>query len=163
MWSFKVNGTEIVAENGATAPTFDLFQETVEYDEAGNDVAQGKVAPGTKGSFNVTVQNTSEVSAKYTVTFTVAFPEGVNASRFKFYSDSAMTQEIAATDGVYTIAKDVEIEEDDAEVDTMNVYWQWTIGTTEAEDTTDTTLGQLAQNGTTVITVTPKIDVEQVD
>lgn len=164
-WQIKINGTDITAATD-NVPTFDLFATAAEYDEDGNDVAAERVAPGTKGSFNYTVQNLSEVSAEYTITFEVTFPAGVNSERFKFYSDAGMTQEIVAVDGVYTVASEEEIEEDDDALKTINVYWKWTF---EAEvggstnDTTDTTLGILAQNGTTVIKVDSDIVVEQVD
>lgn len=160
-WSIEVNGTEIATTNPATV-TFDLFQDTTQYDEEGNDVATGKIAPGTKGSFNFKVENTSEVSAKYTITFTTTFPTGITSDRFKFYSDAAMTNEIALVDGKYTAANAVEIEVGDSEADTVTVYWQWTFGE-DSDDTGDTALGILAQNNATVVTVTPTITVEQVD
>ena len=157
-WQIEVNDTDITAATD-NQPTFDLFATAAEYDEEGNDVAAERVAPGTKGSFNFKVENLSEVSAKYTVSFTVTFPTGLDNTRFKFYSNEAMSTEITAVDGVYTVVKDVEIEEDDDTADTINVYWQWTFG----ETADDTALGVLAQNGTTVITVAPTIVVEQVD
>ena len=157
-WSFEVNDTEIAA-NPANTVIFNLFDTSTNFDEAGNDVATGKIAPGTKGSFNFKVENTSEVSAKYTITFTTTFPTGITSDRFKFYSDEAMTQEITLADGKYTAANAVEIEVGDSEADTVTVYWQWTFG----DDVDDSAIGIAAQNGTTVVTVTPTITVEQVD
>ena len=156
-WSVKVNGTEIAVANPSVI--FNLFDTNTQYDEDGNDVTAGKIAPGTKGSFNFKVQNTSEVSVKYTITFTATFPEGIDSTRFKFYSDENMQNELVAANGKYTAANAVEIEVADSVEKTVNVYWQWTFG----EDANDTTLGILAQNGTTVVTVAPTITVEQVD
>lgn len=156
-WSIKVNNSEIAVANPSV--TFNLFTTGAQYDEAGNDVAAERIAPGTKGSFNFNVENTSEVSVKYTITFTAIFPEGIDSTRFKFYSDEAMTEELTVTDGKYTAANAIEIEVDDNEADIVNVYWQWTFG----DDANDTALGILAQNGTTVVTVNPTITVEQVN
>lgn len=159
-WSFEVNDTEI-AVNGDPSVTFNLFDTSAQFDEAGADVVAGKIAPGTQGSFQYKLENTSEVSAKYTISFTAAFPTGIDNTRFKFYSDSSMSdeKEIALTDGKYTVAKDVEIEAGVNEEKTVTVYWKWDFGA----DKDDTALGILAQNGTTVVTVSSTIAVEQVD
>lgn len=156
-WSIEVNGGEIATNNPSV--TFDLFTTNAQYDEEGNDVAPERIAPGTKGSFNFKVKNTSEVSVKYTITFTVTFPNGLDSTRFKFYSDEEMKNELVVAEGKYTAANAVEIEVNDAEEKVVNVYWQWTFG----EDADDTALGILAQNGTTVVTVNPTITVTQVD
>ena len=156
-WAIEVNDTEIV-KNGA--PAFALFDTAAQYDEDGNDVAAGKIAPGTQGSFNFKVENVSEVSVKYAITFTVTFPTGIDNTRFKFYSNDTMTTEISAdATGKYTVVSDVEIEVNDTEADVVNVYWQWTF----ADTVDDSDLGELAQNGTTTVTVAPTITVEQVD
>ena len=157
-WSIEVNDTEI-ATTGTPTVTFDLFDTATNYDEAGDDVVDGKIAPGTKGSFSFKVENTSEVSAKYTITFGATFPTGITGDRFKFYSDAAMANEISVVDGKYTAANGVEIEVGDTEADTVTVYWQWTFG----DNVDDSAIGIAAQNGTTVVTITPTIDVEQVD
>lgn len=151
-WQIEVNGTDITAANN-NQPTFDLFGDSTQFDEAGNDVTAGKVAPGTKGGFNFTVENLADVSVKYTVSFTVTFPDGLDNNRFKFYKDAEMTQEITAVDGVYTVANAVEVKVADTAVKTVEVYWQWTFDA----NAVDNALSAKA------ITVTPTIVVEQVD
>lgn len=156
-WSIQVNDTEIAVSNPSV--NFDLFATGAQYDEEGNDVAAERIAPGTKGSFNFKVKNASDVSVKYTITFTATFPEGIDSSRFKFYSDAGMTQELTVTEGKYIAANAVEVEVSDVAEKVVNVYWEWTFG----DDVSDTALGILAQNNTTVVTVTPTITVEQVN
>lgn len=151
-WKIEVNDTDITAATDNT-PTFDLFGTATQFDEAGNDVTAGKVAPGTKGSFNFKVENLADVSVKYNVSFTVTFPGGLDNTRFKFYSDEAMNNEITAVDGVYTVVSNTEIEVADTAEKITNVYWQWTFG----ESAVDNALSN------TTITVTPTIVVEQVD
>lgn len=157
-WQVLMNGTDVTAKTDDVynEPTFDLFTTGANYDEAGNDVANERVAPGTKGSFNFKVQNKSEVSIAYTITFTVAFPTGIDSSRFIFKYNDAV---INAVDGVYTVVSETEVEVADQAEKTETVTWEWTFG----DDVDDTELGILAQNGTTVVTVTPTIVVEQVD
>ena len=159
-WSFEVNDTEIAVANNASTPTFNLFDTGANYDDNDDgeeDVADERVAPGTEGSFSMKVENTSEVSVKYTVEFEVTFPTGLTSADFKFYSDADMQTEITPVDGVYTVVNAVEIEAGDAAEKTSTVYWAWDF------DGDDTAVGILAQNGTTQVTVEPTISVEQVD
>ena len=70
-WSFELNDVAIADDF-----TFSLFDTIVDtYDAGANThgagetkVAAGHIAPGTKGSFQIKLENTSEVVAKYTVT-----------------------------------------------------------------------------------------------
>mgnify|MGYP000482400440 CR=1 FL=1 len=70
-WSIKVNGTEIAVANPNV--TFKLF-ETINDTNGGveSDVTSGLIAPGTSGAFSVKIKNESEVTAKYSIGFTVS-------------------------------------------------------------------------------------------
>ena len=66
-WAIKLGDKDITQNETAS---FDLF--TTVKDTNGSteeDVSNGKIAPGTQGSFEVKIENASEVTAKYTVTF----------------------------------------------------------------------------------------------
>ena len=72
-WSFTVGGTDIVAENTFT---FDLFKTIKDTDgKTETDVVSANadkvIAPGTSGSFDLVLENKSETSAKYGITYTV--------------------------------------------------------------------------------------------
>ena len=73
-WSIEVEDTEIGVA-GPTTVKFDLFQTVNDTGNAANDedVKDGTgdthiIAPGTAGSFEITIENLSEVNAKYTIT-----------------------------------------------------------------------------------------------
>lgn len=68
-WSIEVNNTEIAVANPTV--TFDLFKTI---NDSGNtadetDVVDTKIAPGTEGSFDLVIENLSEVTATYQVEF----------------------------------------------------------------------------------------------
>ena len=69
--------SNIVVPNAATGEVvFDLFDVSAIVDTVdGNDdadVADGVIAPGTRGHFSFNVKNESQVNATYAITFTVA-------------------------------------------------------------------------------------------
>ncbi|MBR6689455.1 MAG: hypothetical protein IKL68_05515 [Clostridia bacterium] len=74
----KDNEQSITAENATV--TFNLFDTIKNSDgEAETAVAANKIAPGTSGSFELSVKNDSEVNAEYTVNFALVdttLPEG---------------------------------------------------------------------------------------
>ena len=157
-WAFKQGETDL-ALNGAKTITFDLFN-TIK-DTAGaeeKDVLAGKIAPGTSGSFTLNLKNESEVTATYDVSFKVTNPGNIPV---KFYSDSAMTQEITDTDDVFSAAAlkgtldfTGSTKNDPAITSTdVTVYWQWAFN---GNDVDDTALGinptEIAVNATCVFT-----------
>ena len=72
-WSFKVGDTQDITQTADF--TFDLGETITDTGENGTvDVATGSngnllLAPGTQGSFDIVLQNTSEVTARYKVEF----------------------------------------------------------------------------------------------
>ena len=163
-WSFKAIGEEIAVTGDKTDLQFNLF-DTI--NGTGNtddetDVVDNKIAPGTSGSFGIKVQNTSEVTAKYTI----ALAETND-------SDIPLQYSLNGTNWVDSIEK---LTMDDltnqtlainaAEV-THTVYWRWVYeGTTSGAhanqtDATDTALG-IATTAPTV-TIEATITATQVD
>ena len=157
-WSVKVNNTEIAQTGGATKElTIDLFDTAKVYDiTTGSDDANVKngeteaiIAPGTKGSFTINLQNLSDVTAKYTVTFAVtgAVPLQFKLNGASEWSDSlsSVTEtEIAMTNG----SADVVVE------------WQWPFEAVSPNtNVKDTDLGIAAET----VTVTATILFVQVD
>ena len=67
-WSFLVNDEEIAVKGDAKTIDFNLFDTIYDSDgEDEEDVADGVIAPGTSGSFEFALQNTSEVTAQYAI------------------------------------------------------------------------------------------------
>ena len=75
-WAFEVNGADIAK----TDMVFNLFDTIVdtktdapETDVKDGGVSEEIIAPGTKGSFVINLENKSEVNATYAIAFSVAY------------------------------------------------------------------------------------------
>lgn len=156
---YKVGDNEVdIAENETIS--FDLFNTILDTKDsnAEGDVSENLIAPGTKGSFALSVQNKSEVTAEYEITLAAAEANG----------DIPIKYSLDQTDWKDDIA-DLELSntlEIGAVADPYTVYWQWVYtGGTDALDEKDTDLGIAAQDTTKVpsITVTASITATQVD
>ena len=158
-WSIKLGGKDITQNE---AVTFDLFttKDTDGSDET--DVSTNRIAPGTQGSFDVELENASEVTAKYTVTF-----ESQNTSNIpvEFSVDGGKTwktdiKELTLTDVLEAGAKTSTTE-------SPKISWRWVFerGTEDSEKTInngfDTDLG-IVETAPTV-TVTAHLVAEQVN
>lgn len=163
-WSFKVNDGEIATDTPTVA--FNLF-DTVK-DTGGSadetDVSTGKIAPGTQGSFVIKVENESEVTAKYTITFSET-----NTSKIPLqYSTDGEDWEDSISELTTSQFADQTLLVSAAEI-THIIYWRWVFdGETQGAhanqtDTTDTALGIAAQNTAPTVTITMNINVTQVD
>ena len=167
-WSFQVSDEEIAVTGNDAEVAFDLF--TTIKDTAGaaeDDVAASKkIAPGTTGSFGLKVQNTSEVTAKYTIALTevnnsnIPLQYSVDGTTWK---DSIAELSLAAlTDKELAIG---------AEAVTHTVYWKWVFDGASADapvhadqtDVTDTALGIAAQGTAPQVSITATITATQVD
>ena len=120
---------------------FDLFATIVDTVDGStdSDVATNKIAPGTKGSFDIVIKNDSEVDAKFKVAFTNNL-DGVPLT-FTYKIDAAE----------YT--SDTFVDIDINATKTVTVSWEWAFG-----DTVDDN----AHSGKSP-SVTAAVTAEQVD
>lgn len=130
-WSVQVNGTDI-AKNDTV--TLDLFNTVKEADgtAAEDDVATGKIAPGTGGSFDFAIVNDSEVTATYSVLLTET---NANNVPIEYSTDGTTWGALSDLDAVtdVTIAAGAS--------DNVTIQWRWAYETDEAGNTADTALG----------------------
>ena len=143
-WSFKVNGQT------QTIPDIDLTQTM----DTHNNVAEGKIAPGTSGHFDLELDATgSEVAIDYNIKLAIT----EKPTNLKFYLDNTYETEIAETEGILNVSGSIPLETIDTPL-IKTIYWQWPYetGTTENEvkenDKTDTI--DSAKKVTMTITVT---------
>lgn len=131
-WSFKVNGSAT-----ETITDLDLLDTTLN-----SKVVDGKIAPGTDGSFAVEIDASgSEVAVKYTIELSGLTGMPTN---LKFYTDSTFTTEMEITDGKCSTTETIALGDVDTPV-IKTIYWQWAYETTEIADndlidTTDSAL-----------------------
>ena len=166
-WEIMYKDTEISTANYPESITFDLFNTINEADTASGEgqVAAGKIAPGTGGSFDFSIKNSSEVDAEYTVKFTETEVGGPIYIQYSFnkadwedqLSDLDLTKQPIAKAGA---------------VANYTVYWRWVfdkddegVGHDGQTNINDTALGIAAQDPSTPPSVTIVVDitVSQVD
>ena len=111
-----------------------------------------KVAPGTEGSFAITLKNTSETGADFKVTLGTI--TGTVPENLKFYKDSGYTTELTASTPITG-----QIKAQDSTGIEVKVYWKWAYETgtitngIAAGDSADTTAGETPATLTIPITV----------
>ena len=115
----------------------------------------GKIAPGTKGSFDISVSNaSSEVGVDYTVTLGTITNAPTN---IKFYSDATYATPLTTSTPITG-----KIKANDSTAKIVKIYWAWPYQTgavtpatgVAAGDTADTADGVAAKTLTVPVTIT---------
>ncbi|MBQ2736238.1 MAG: hypothetical protein IJP20_02270 [Clostridia bacterium] len=153
-WDIKLDGTDITT--GTPNVDFNLAETWTDYDGSAEvDVDDKLLAPGTAGSFDFVITNSSEVNAKYSITLAetiTGLPGTVAEADFpvEYSTDNAhWSNDIANAVASGTLAMN-------GGNATVTVYWRWAFN---GNDTIDTALGV----ATPTVTITATINVEQVD
>ena len=167
-WSIKAGslGNEKEITVAGTSPTLDFDLFSTVYDEDGGeekDVGVGVVAPGTSGSFDLSIINDSEVNASYTVSLSENNAHGLP---FLYSLDNVhwvgdLSDEKANWDGTNEsinehLRKGKTIQMNGGE-DLITVYWKWPF---DGDMTKDTNAGISEDENITIIA---DIIAEQVD
>ena len=165
-WQVKVDNKDIagVANPGVTFDLFNTIKDTGGTLDEGN-VATGKIAPGTEGSFVLTVENLSEVDAKYNLSYSIDKSHNIP---LQFKLEGGTWETDIATLNVTNVDLNMS---DATKYQEITVYWRWCYEGTDPgaptgqTNTTDTDLGVLAKDPGTAPTVkvTAEITVWQVD
>ena len=148
-WSFEVNGTEI-ATGTTQALSIDLFStvnDTVD-GKAETDVASGLIAPGTKGAFSLSVENTADVNAEYALTLSAENDYNIP---LEFSTDDGKTWSADLSD--VSASGDIAM----GATKTVTVQWRWAF----AGDHTQ--LGIDAQDGNMSVVVNATLTATQAD
>lgn len=110
-------------------------------------LVNGRIAPGTSGSFNIALVNTnSEVGTDFTVAISTIENKPTN---LKFYKDNSYSAEIIP--GTTNVTG--QLAAGDSTGVTVPIYWKWAYETTNG-DTADTTDGTAGNSLTIPVKVT---------
>ena len=150
-WEWNYKGAKVTTEN----VSFDLFGTIYEEDTTSteNHVVSGLIAPGTGGSFAISFENESEVTATMNVTFSQTETSDIPVE-FSFDKNFA-------TGTVKTNIADLswsEVLSVNSTAVEKTVYWRWAYNV--GNDANDTALGA---KGTDTITVSMSVVFTQVD
>lgn len=139
----KLNGSTIKSTEDVTLNLFDTVYDSATGINplADDEVASGKIAPGTWGKTDLTVKNDSEVAIKYTLSIEKndgADDAMLNRLQFSTNGEDWDTLENinAALSGA---SKELAIGADE---ETQSLYWQWEFE--KPSDVDDTNLGTAA-------------------
>lgn len=155
-WQINV-GTVNIAQADTQVITFGLFDTINDTDGSGEEkhVSAGLIAPGTKGAFDVTITNNSEVDANIKAALSAKETNG----------DIPIQYSVDGNTWTATLAE-LSVDEDLAPgaSTAVNVLWQWVYEVSEAGNTADTVLGIAAASGTApAVEVTMAVTATQID
>lgn len=166
-WSFIVGGNDIVAENTFTFDLFKTIKDTDGKDEA--DVVSANadrvIAPGTSGSFDLVLENKSETSAKYSVTYTVTNTESIPV---QFSVNGTDWKDNIEELNISTSATDTKLDANNG-TKTITIQWRWAYentkenATTEEKKATDEKDMTLGKVGTAKLIVQADVTATQID
>ena len=163
-WSWQINNNDVSKDD--TDFTFDLFK-TIKDTDGGNeaDVTTQKIAPGTKGLFEITVSNLSEFNANYNLTLIETKGSVVSNANIE-YSIIGTDEATDWTNDIGTFdLTDTSLNMNESK--TVTLYWRWNYSTTENQDTADTNVGFAAAGATSEsdksITVKAILNFTQID
>lgn len=153
-WTFEVQDAEITKVDTFTV---DVFNSSRIFDENGtaieneaknsrkiNDDTVPLIAPGTSGSFDLKLENLSDVYVQCDITVDESFASGINFN-YKFASGDSFSA---------TNTKQIIIAHNTTQ--TLTIYWQWPFGGSDAADT-------VVRDGTTPCTVTVTVSAKQIN
>ncbi|MDR0978902.1 MAG: hypothetical protein LBL91_03055 [Lachnospiraceae bacterium] len=142
----NADGTATVARWSFTATNGEATLDTIALEDTtlNSKVADGKIAPGTDGSFNIVVDGSgSEVAIEYSIELSNFQDMPTN---LKFYSDAAFQNEVAIVEGTVEFTGTIALAAIDTPV-TKTLYWKWAYETPDG-DSADTADGVAASTAT---------------
>ena len=153
--SLTVAKWNFTTDNALASNTFNI---SIAPTATPSTLVANKVAPGTSGSFDIVVSNSSEVGVDVTVAIG-AVTGGTLPAGLHFYSDS--TYETAVTPGTTTYTGKIAASNGSTKVSlpTKTIYWKWDyqVGSGETladNDAADTTAGVAGASLTIPVTIT---------
>lgn len=129
-WSFKVGGKDIAKSEEVTFDLFKTITNTDESEETGLNTTDGSlIAPGTMGSFNISLENASEVLANYSVKYTVT-----NADSIPLLYSTDKSNWSSSIDSVNQSATEIAVG---GKAETTTIYWKWDFEKMKADKTNE--------------------------
>ncbi len=166
VWNVNVNDTTTLDADDKTLGNFTFAIESTEFTQVNNYENKDMLAPGTSGSFTITVNNESDVA----ITLSAAsFTVSNKPTNLKFYFDSTYQKEITGSTYAYKFgtennADTLDLGAKGGTTTTTNivVYWDWAYDSNDATDTADGVAAKL-ENGNKAMTVTFLLTATQVE
>ena len=165
-WAWQINDTDVSKSD--TEFSFNLFDTINDTSDGNNetDVKSTKIAPGTKGKFEIKVENLSEVNANYNLTLKETKGQDVSDAKIE-YSIIGTDEATDWTTAISTFNLTNTLLDMESGSKTLTVYWRWAYSPSPAQDDADTTVGFVAANSASdvgkTITIEATLNFTQVD
>ena len=165
-WAWQINDADVSKSD--TEFSFNLFDTINDTSDGNNetDVKSTKIAPGTKGKFEIKVENLSEVNANYNLTLNESKGQDVSNAKIE-YSIIGTDEATDWTTAISTFNLTNTLLDMETGSKTLTVYWRWAYSPSEGQDGIDTAVGFAAANSASdadkTITVKATLNFTQVD
>ena len=165
-WAWQINDADVSKSD--TEFSFNLFDTINDTSDGNNetDVKSTKIAPGTKGKFEIKVENLSEVNANYNLTLKETKGQDVSNAKIE-YSIIGTDEATDWTTDLNTFNLTNTLLDMETGSKTQTVYWRWAYSPSVAQDDIDTTVGFAAANSASdvdkTITIEATLNFTQVD
>ena len=165
-WAWQINDADVSKSD--TEFSFNLFDTINDTSDGNNetDVKSTKIAPGTKGKFEIKVENLSEVNANYNLTLKETKGQDVSNAKIE-YSIIGTDEATDWTTAISTFNLTNTLLDMESGSKTLTVYWRWAYSPSVAQDDIDTTVGFAAANSASdvdkTITIEATLNFTQVD
>ena len=164
-WAWQINDVDVSKND--TEFRFNLFDTIKDTDgNAETDVKTTKIAPGTKGEFEIKVENLSEVNAYYNLTLKETKGQDVSSAKIE-YSIIGTDEATDWTTAINTFNLTNTLLDMETGSKTTTIYWRWAYSPSVAQDNIDTTVGFAAANSASdvdkTVTIEATLNFTQVD
>ena len=165
-WAWQINDADVSKSD--TEFSFNLFDTINDTSDGNNetDVKSTKIAPGTKGKFEIKVENLSEVNANYNLTLKETKGQDVSDAKIE-YSIIGTDEATDWTTAINTFNLTNTLLDMETGSKTLTVYWRWAYSPSVTQDSIDTTVGFAAANSASdvdkTITIEATLNFTQVD
>ena len=165
-WAWQINDSDVSKSD--TEFAFNLFDTINDTSDGNNetDVKSTKIAPGTKGKFEIKVENLSEVNANYNLTLKETKGQDVSDAKIE-YSIIGTDEATDWTTAISTFNLTNTLLDMESGSKTLTVYWRWAYSPSVAQDDADTDVGFAAANSASdvdkTITIETTLNFTQVD
>lgn len=165
-WAWQINDADVSKSD--TEFSFNLFDTINDTSDGNNetDVKSTKIAPGTKGKFEIKVENLSEVNANYNLRLKETKGQDVSDAKIE-YSIIGTDEATDWTTAISTFNLTNTLLDMESGSKTLTVYWRWAYSPSVTQDNIDTTVGFAAANSASdvdkTITIEATLNFTQID
>ena len=168
-WEVIVNDKNLGSTENFSLDLFNSIKDTDGY-EVDENVDTGLIAPGTSGSFDITIENKSQVDINYAINLTKDSASADIPIKFAVKKGTADVSEYVSIDDANwntLINSNNELDSvgkaSGTKKTTIKILWKWDYEVDETQDSKDTVLGSYGTGSAPQYIVTASVVATQID